>query len=233
MKKGDLFLAQEKRPSAVDLVVDSLKRVLITKKLRPGEAFPPEQVLADKLKVSRGSVREAMKILAAFGIVEIKRGNGTYISDTSNRRLFDPLLFQILVQDSDYQDLIEIRSLLEIGIVRLLVQKASNEEIFILKGIIEEFERARLDSGLEASKINKLDLKYHLHMGEFSHNPLIASIYSFICELFFPTINSMAEGVFEVHRQIQDALERRDTNAAVSAIERHTLVWSEQAFKKT
>jgi DNA-binding FadR family transcriptional regulator len=233
MNGDDLFATQEKRPSAVEVVVDSIKQLLIEKKLSPNEMIPSEQVLAEKLMVSRGSVREAMKILSAFGIVEIKRGDGTYISSASNKRLFDPLLFQILVRDSDYQALIEIRHLLEVGIVQLLVQKASDGELVILKEIMQEFERIRLVSGIQTSEINAIDLKYHQYMGKFSHNPIVESIYGFVYELFFPTMNSRPASVIAVHRRLQTALERRDKEAAIAAIELHTRIWTETALKKT
>jgi DNA-binding FadR family transcriptional regulator len=232
MNGEDLFAAQEKRPSAVDVVVDSIKQLLIEKKLSPNEIIPSEQVLAERLMVSRGSVREAMKILSAFGIVEIKRGDGTYISNASNKKLFDPLLFQILVQDSDYQALIEMRHLLEVGIVQLLVRKASDGEMLILKSILEEFERLRLVPGIAAAEINAVDLKYHQYMGKFSHNPILESIYAFVYELFFPTMNSLPGSVIDVHRRLQAALERRDKEAAVTAIDLHTRIWTETALKK-
>jgi DNA-binding FadR family transcriptional regulator len=182
--------------------------------------------------VSRGSVREAMKILSAFGIVEIKQGDGTYISNASNKRLFDSLLFQILVQDRDYQALIEIRHLLEVGIVQLLVEKATDDELLVLSETLAEFERVWADPGIETSEINAVDLKYHRYMGKFSHNTIVESIYGFVYELFSPTMNSRPESVIEVHRQIQNALGRRDKAAAVEAIDLHTRIWTETALKK-
>jgi DNA-binding FadR family transcriptional regulator len=227
-----LFGVQEKRLSAVDVVVDSIKQLLIVQKLSPGEMIPSEQVLAEKLMVSRGSVREAMKILSAFGIVEIKRGDGTYISNASNKRLFDSLLFQILVQHRDYQALIEIRHLLEVGIVQLLVEKAGDEELRVLSQTMSEFERVWATPGIEISEINAVDLKYHRQMGKFSHNTIVESIYGFVYELFSPTMNSRPQNVIQVHRQLQDALEKRDKQAAVAAIDRHTQIWTETSLRE-
>lgn len=78
----------EKRPRFrhVDLVIDSIKEILIQKKILPGDLLPSEQALADSLGVGRGSVREALKILDAFGIVEIIHGDGTYIATSANKR---------------------------------------------------------------------------------------------------------------------------------------------------
>ncbi|MDR2376184.1 MAG: GntR family transcriptional regulator [Treponema sp.] len=225
MVKHHLFSVEEKRPTTVDVVVNKIKELLIEQKIAPSEMIPSEQALAEGLKVSRGSVREAMKILSAFGIVEIKRGDGTYISTASNTRLFDPLLFQILVQDRDYQSLIEIRQILEEGIVRLMVKKATDEEFEMLSTVIKEFEKVLSLRKSTIQECNAVDLKYHQLMGQFSHNTILESIYYFIIDLFSPTINSKQPGAFEVHWELHNALFARDEDRAVEAIKKHTQVW--------
>ena len=79
---NDHSLFNEKRNSgsAVDYMLDSFRKLLITRKLKPGDLIPSEGALAESLGISRGSIREGMKILSAFGIVDIRRGDGTYIS---------------------------------------------------------------------------------------------------------------------------------------------------------
>jgi DNA-binding FadR family transcriptional regulator len=225
MVKDHLFSVEEKRPTTVDVVVNRIKQLLVEQKISPSEMIPSEQALAEGLKVSRGSVREAMKILSAFGIVEIKRGDGTYISTASNKRLFDPLLFQILVQDRDYQSLIEIRQILEEGIVRLVVKKAGDGEFEMLTGVIKEFEKLLSQRKSTIQECNAVDLKYHQLMGQFSHNTILENIYYFIIDLFSPTINSKQPGAFEVHGELHKALVARDEDRAVEAIKKHTQVW--------
>jgi DNA-binding FadR family transcriptional regulator len=223
----ELFAVGEERPTTVDVVVNRIKHLLIEQKIAPSEMIPSEQALAEGLKVSRGSVREAMKILSAFGIVDIRRGDGTYISTASNKRLFDPLLFQILVQDRDYHSLIEIRQILEEGIVRLLVQKASDDELAELGRTLAEFEQLLKNRRSSAGDCDALDLKYHQLMGKYSHNTLLDSIYNFIIELFSPTINSKQPGVIEIHRDLHSALVSHDEEGAVKAIWEHTRIWVE------
>lgn len=64
-----------KRESAVDIVVNNIKQLLVEQKLKPGDRLPNELEISEGLGVSRGSVREAMKILSAFGLVDVKVGN--------------------------------------------------------------------------------------------------------------------------------------------------------------
>lgn len=225
VSKHELFSIEERRTSTVDVVVEKIKELLIKQQIAPGEMIPPEQALAEGLKVSRGSVREAMKILSAFGIVDIRRGDGTYISTPSNEKLFDPLLFQILVQNRDYESLIEIRQILEEGIIRLLIKKASDEEMEQLSLCIAEFERTLKNKKSTVEECNAMDLRYHQMLGNFSHNGILNSVYHFIIEIFSPTINSKRPGVIDVHRELHEALVARSEEAALSAVRKHTEIW--------
>ena len=97
---AEIFKAQQ-RKSAVDSVIETIRNLLLTKQLKRGDRLPNEIELTKKLSTSRGSIREAMKILSSFGIVEIKRGDGTYISHSTSNRLFDHLVFQMILSDTD------------------------------------------------------------------------------------------------------------------------------------
>ncbi|HEY9053663.1 MAG TPA: GntR family transcriptional regulator [Rectinemataceae bacterium] len=222
---ADMFEVEDSRPSAVYVVIDKIKSLLVQQKLKPGEMIPSESVLAESLKVGRGSVREALKILSAYGVIEIRRGTGTFISSASNRRLFDPSLFQILVQDRDYALLTQVRHILEEGIVKLVIQSATPEDLAQLEQAAALFleELASASPSPEAAKHR--DIEYHRLLGKLSHNPIIENIYNFVIELFAPTINPIHKGVYEAHRDLQAAIEARDEALAVSCVARHTDIW--------
>jgi DNA-binding GntR family transcriptional regulator len=76
----DIFAVREARPSAVEGVIEKIKALLIEQKLTPGDMIPNEISLAESLKVGRGTVRDALKILSAYGVVEIKQGYGDQLS---------------------------------------------------------------------------------------------------------------------------------------------------------
>ncbi len=226
MINEDIFLNTKERHTAVDVVVEKIKNLLISQKLKPGDLIPSEQVIAEKVGVSRGSVREAMKILSAFGVVDVRRGNGTFISNASNKKVFDSLLFQMLVQERDYQSLIEIRSMMENAIVKLIIEKASDEELEKLNAMVTQFQKALTDPFSTERECNELDLKYHRLMGKCCHNALLDNMYCFIVELFSPTIDTRREGTGQIHRTLQDAISARDEVAALEAMDAHTYVWS-------
>jgi len=225
MPSAKLFAVEDNRPSAVLVVIDKIKELLIEEKLKPGEMIPSESVLAENLKVGRGTVREALKILSAYGVIEIRRGTGTFISSASNRRLFDPSLFQILVQRRDYTVLTQVREILEEGIIKLVIEFATDEDLAELDRAAKLFleELSLPEPSIEAAKA--YDIHYHRLMGKYSHNPIIENIYNFVIELFAPTIHPIHRGVFEAHRDLHEAIMRKDEEGAIAAVLRHTAIW--------
>lgn len=207
----------------VDMVVERIKSLLIERKLKPGDMLPSETALAESLKVSRGSIREAMKILSAFGIVEIRRGDGTYISTSGNKKIFSPLLFKILVDATDYRELIELRSMVEKGIVSLIAHNAEEEDLEELHGALLAMEAAAEEDQGGHEERDKADLNFHRTMGRIAKNSMVSNIYGFVMELFAPTINA-TYGLME-HRLLYEALKRRNAAEAVRIIEKHTQIW--------
>lgn len=221
----DIFAVNSSRPSAVDGVIEKIKELLMERKLSPGDMIPNETSLAESLKVGRGTIREALKILSAYGVVEIKQGHGTFISSASNKRLFNPQLFQILVQDRDYKSLTQVRELLEEGIVKLVIGSASDEELAQLEEAMEAFLTELKKESISSSNAGECDLRYHMMLAKFSHNSIVENIYTFVLELFAKTINPVHKGVTDVHRRLQMAIMARDVDAAVLAIRDHTQIW--------
>ena len=233
MPSADIFEVDDSRPSAVFVVIDKIKALLIEQKLRPGDMIPSESVLAESLKVGRGTVREALKILSAYGVIDIRRGTGTFVCSASNRRLFDSSLFQILVQERDYKILTQVREILEEGIVKLVIQSATPEDMAELdRAAVSFLAELAVQSGPEDLAKN-FDISYHRLLGKFAHNAIIENIYAFVIELFASTINPIHQGVFEVHRDLHLAIMERDEAAAIEAVIRHTTIWIESHDEST
>ena len=139
MDSTELIFKAAKRETAVNTVIDSIKQLLIEQEIKPGQLLPNETIISEQLNVSRGSVREAFKILNAFGIIEIKQGDGTYVSNGANQNMFTPFLFQILVRERNFDQLIEVRQLLEYGIIRMSIEHATQDEILAIKKANDNF----------------------------------------------------------------------------------------------
>lgn len=224
MKNQELFSRNTKPPSNVDTVVYTIKDLLIQRHLKPGDLIPSENELSQSLLISRGSIREAMKILAAFGVIEIRQGDGTYIATSINKKLFDPLLFSVLVSQSDLNELVELRVLIECGIVDLIIIHASDEEIGRLADAYKAMEEQERQRVTEVEALLANDLEYHRVMGQITKNKLVETVYGFVMELFAPTMRP-GHGL-ESHRKIVDALLKRDPAAAKEAVREHDETWS-------
>ncbi len=209
--------------SAVDLVIDSIKGILIQKKILPGDLLPSEQALAESLGVGRGSVREALKILDAFGIVEIIHGDGTYIATSANKKIFDPLIYSMIITNTNSNELIQLREMVEIGVISTIIDFASDEDINELQAVHEEYEVLGKRGETNISVLNACDIKLHRTMARLTHNHLIENMYNFVIDIFAPTINA-AYGL-EPHRKIITAITSRDKVAAIQAERDHIATW--------
>lgn len=230
-KQHEVFKAY--RPeSAVDSVLNVFKEALITGKLLPGERLPSEIELSRRLSISRGSIREAMKILAAFGIVEIRRGDGTYIAHSDHKVVFDPLLFSLILSNANIRELVELRELMEFAIVKLVIKNAGDEELNYIKKMISQM--ADLVENYEQSGIVKLvqsDLDFHRALGKATRNRLVEKIYDFVMDFFEPFIKATHENqrggrkALAHHQSIYAALEKRDVYEAIEAVEGSIIAW--------
>jgi GntR family transcriptional regulator, transcriptional repressor for pyruvate dehydrogenase complex len=231
MLDKELFQSQ-KRESTVDFVINSIKRLLLTKKLMPGDMLPNETELAESFNVSRGSIREAMKILSAFGIVEVKRGDGTYIAESSSKTLLDPFLFNLILSNAEPREMEELRELIELQVIRLIVKNAGDKELEHIKDVHREMQKlVKQNGGLTPQTLVECDMKFHAALGQATGNVLVEKIYGFILELFAPYIEKTYSqeknefNAFELHEAIINSLDKRDLNNALEATQKSIEEW--------
>ncbi|MFW6138356.1 MAG: FadR/GntR family transcriptional regulator [Spirochaetota bacterium] len=237
-KSSELFKA-EKRESAVDRVINSIKEALIKGKIHPGDRLPPETELSRGLAVSRGSVREAMKTLSAFGIVEIRQGNGTYISRSDEHVIFEPLLFSLVLNKENLKEITELRELLEIEIVKLVCCNAEEQDlreieqtVRAMESIIEKNDDNQLD------RLPQVDLAFHRALGRATKNRLVEKIYYFVMDFFTPSIEmthkkqQKGRKALRDHKNIYGALSEHNLEKAIKAVENSIQSWKSLSFQQ-
>jgi DNA-binding FadR family transcriptional regulator len=239
-READLsvFLASRPAASSVDFVVDSIKELLLGKKVSPGDRLPSETELCRLLSVSRGPVREAMKILSALGIVEVRRGDGTYISRSGGKVMFDPLLFSLILSQPEFSELREFRAILEKNAARLAVLNATAEDIRELRECMEETRALKDRPEKDYDALLALDLGFHAILGRIGKNGPLTAIYGFVMQYFQPYVaqsltkhSDFARESCDAHLKILDAIERRDAAAAEKAIEDSMELWESLVLK--
>ena len=188
------FLRPIDNTSIVQQVIDRLTYAMIYKELRPGDKLPTEMELAASFGVGRNSIREAIKILVSFGVLDIRRPEGTFVSSGFSDKMINPLLYGIILEQSDSLDsLKELREWIDYGILELAMEKAEPEDLFQLE---EQLHKLLVEiDGDDAEKVFVADDNFHEAISTAAHNSLLGQIARLVrtltSEMRMATIRNM------------------------------------------
>ncbi|MET7438059.1 GntR family transcriptional regulator, partial [Streptomyces sp. NPDC005568] len=136
-------------------------QLILDRRLQAGASLPTETELMEDLGVSRNSVREALKALQALDIVEIRHGYGTYVGQASLTPLVDGLTFRTLAQQDDdtsaLAEILQVREVLEEGLIRRVAATLSEAELDRLESVVSRMEEA----GRDGLPFPELDREFH------------------------------------------------------------------------
>jgi len=211
-----------KRPKLRDVVTDHLKRYIQDERLKPGDRLPTETELADRLGVSRLSLREATKALEFLGIVEAKPGRGLTVGRMDMDRVTACLGFHPALQDANPQVLIDTRIVIETGILPSLAQRMGKDASIHtrLSAINAELKQAKT-----LQRWTELDLAFHRCLLESSGlAPLMA--FSDVLAAFFRRFRESVKkaewsGGVACHQQIIDELRAGRVEKAGQCLRSH------------
>lgn len=188
------FLRPIDNTSIVQQVIDRLTYAMIYKELRPGDKLPTEMELAASFGVGRNSIREAIKILVSFGVLDIRRPEGTFVANGFSDRMINPLLYGIILDQSDSLDnLKELREWIDFGILELAMEKAAPEDLFQLEEQLNDL-LTEIDGG-DVEKVFVADDNFHEAISTAAHNSLLRQIAKLVrtltSEMRMNTIRNM------------------------------------------
>ena len=223
MATQELSLFQPVRRSRVsEDIIRQIQDLIAAEHLQPGDRLPGERELAEAVSVSRQSVREALRVLDYLGVVMVRPGEGTFVATTPPSPV-DPSVYSLLSERSFLLDLLEARRILEERIVHLAARRATREDLDAMDDALTARER-----GLGAGKHDVAgDLAFHTQLAELTGNPVLTSVMRHLSELWLrsrektgrrPTSPHKA---LQFHRQILQAVRRRQPTAARRALRRH------------
>ena len=206
------------RGSLVTFVVKRIKEALLNGEIAPGDFLPPEAELARNLNVGKSSVREALKMLQALGVIEVRRGQGTAICKEPGEESINPLIFQLLMEERRIQDLIDLRMIFEPGITVLAMKRATEAEVEAIRQTVDRLQK----SIAEGVPVAEDDLAFHFAILDATHNPFVIRIGRTILQLFKTSINTSMRTIPEIalrdHQRIFDAFIRKDEDRLVEAV---------------
>lgn len=209
-------------------IVEQIVDLIHDGSLKCGDKLPPERSLAEMLNVSRTSVREALKVMEIMGIIEIRPGEGSIVSDFNVQPFLSMVWPVIIANENTERDLLEFRKILEEGSIRHLALKGNSVEFYKgLKNIIDEMACA----GDDIEKSVQLDIRFHRHIFELTGNRMLVTVQNFVEYILEKTVNynrsaALEEtnsnvAIFNQHREIYDALVAGDSCTAVKKMSDH------------
>ena len=200
-----------------DEAIEKIRAMITAGDLRPGDRLPPELELAAQLGLSRNSLREAVKALSLINVLDVRRGDGTYVTSLDPGLLMDAMSFAVDFQhDRSVLQFLEVRRILEPAAMALAATMMNDADIAGLGKLLDELPA---DPGVEESVAN--DLEFHRRIARGSGNPVLASLIDSVSSRTQRariwrgiTQASAVSRTLEEHRAIVAALAGRRPNVA-------------------
>jgi DNA-binding FadR family transcriptional regulator len=203
--------------AVTDEAIEKLRAMIVSGELRPGQRLPREADLAGTLGLSRNSLREAVRALALVRILDVRQGDGTYVSSLAADSLLEALNFIVeFHRDASVLELLEVRRILEPAASARAAVRISAQSV---DGLAEILSRATADSPVE--ELVDADVEFHRAIAVAAGNTVLASL---IESLSGPTQRARVwrgmtqEGALQrtldEHRSIFDAIARHDPEMA-------------------
>lgn len=218
------------RPVTVERVsqgiVDQVKTLIRDGRLSEGDRLPSERALCEQFGVSRVSVREALRVLEAGGLIEIRVGarGGAIVTSPTSARLGEGLADLMSMSSLTAAQVTEARKVIELAVLPLAVARATAEDIETLRHLIAD----GYDALSRDEYTMTLSSAFHVGLARCAHNPAIESLVE---SFHGPMLTSMRQAQIaeptmgrrgtDEHSELVDAIEARDVEAAVAVMTVH------------
>lgn len=228
---GDKFervsiAAVPRSPTLSARVTDAVEKLIADNELVPGDRMPSERVLAEKFDVSRTVIREAVRALVAKGLLDVRRGSGTVVcgpqTDFVSRSM--SLLLQAGGSSHSYDQVHEIRTMLELQISSLAAERRTEVDLMNLDRALDQMVRDH-----DRESFASADLAFHSALATATQNPLLLVLHDSIADVMVAVRKQAFETLGAVpnaqnhHRRIFEAVRDGDPDRAARAMDSHLL----------
>jgi GntR family transcriptional repressor for pyruvate dehydrogenase complex len=206
----------------VDRIVDQIKGLLRDRRVGPGSKLPTERELAQQFRVSRPTVREALRTLALMGVIDKHHGSGTQIAASSRDVLTAPFEFMIMIDRPTLLELNEARSGLEVYVAGLAARRRTAEDLAALESAYRD-----LAGAATARASAEANVRFHQAVAAASHNRILERVMHSLHEGIRTSIRTLSRVVndrersLKVHEDVLAAIRKRDPEEARRAMDRH------------
>jgi DNA-binding FadR family transcriptional regulator len=210
--------------SVTDEAIEKIKTMIVSGNLRPGDRLPKEDMLAATLGLSRSSLREAVRALALVHILEVRQGDGTYVTSLRPELLLDAVSFVIdFHRDDSVLHFLEVRRIVEPAATAWAATLAKPEDIQRLDGLLD-----RVSPELGWQDFVELDRQFHREVVALCGNPVLVSLLDSIsgpihrARVWRGVTESDAwQRTLREHRGIRDAIARHQPDLAAARAMTH------------
>jgi GntR family transcriptional repressor for pyruvate dehydrogenase complex len=210
--------------SIVDQIVDGIRSGAFP----PGSALPAERILATRLKVSRSSVREAIRVLEHAGVLDVRTGSGTFVSESGLSKAATLRAHAALLGDESPLDVMVARRALEPLCAELAATNRRGVDLQTLRSMLGE-QQTLIEAALDPAEI---DLQFHLAVAAASHNPVLLVLLERLIDIMGQSTwrelkhrSNEHNGTFLLflhqHAAILEAIDQKDAPRAGAAMRDH------------
>lgn len=204
-------------------VTKQLISLILSGAFAPGEKLPSQKELANKFGVGRTCIREAMQGLALMKLIEIRAGSGAFVATSQISRNLDADALLGSIEKAALHELFEARAMMEIDMAGLAAERADEEEIEKIEGILRDMQASKSD----VDKSFKLNRVFHLAIANAAKNTILEKVLDSTLNLMSHSRREItANPVFSEldinsHQRIFEAIRDRDAQRAKRAMQRH------------
>jgi GntR family transcriptional repressor for pyruvate dehydrogenase complex len=220
---GAAAIAPIRKTRLAEDIADRIRIMIVDGTFPPGEPLPGERVLAERFGVSRGSIRDAFRMLEMIGLLEMRHGQGTFPRELSVERLVTPLA-SVLTNRRDLEgELMDVRRMFEPAIARVAAARLSDEDLAGLRRILDA-QRRKVKSGQSAIVE---DTAFHAALARATGNTVVVRIMETLNDLLSESRKralqqrSRPQRSLKGHEAVVDALARHDADGAARAMHDH------------
>ena len=210
----------ERQQKAYKGVIDYFKKKILDGELRPGEKLPPERDIAERLNVSRNSVREAIRIMDMTGVISSQQGSGNYITCEFQKSLAETMTMMFAMDQIDYSQALECLAF------SLAIENATDGQIKEMEKAVKELDRSQDDV-----KNVALDKKLHYTLAQASGNILVQDFLEACSGVIDSFIHDMRAEILrteerknllnECHKKLIEGLKEKNEAKGLEALEHH------------
>ena len=213
-------------------VVEQIQDAILNGNLKPGDILPSEMKLKEMFDTSRGTIREALRVLEQKGLVNIRTGvgGGAVVKALETENITESLSLFVQTQNISFDHLAEFREAIEGTVTALAAERAREKDIRKLKAILNDARLLLKNKKAGLEDFSRIDGQLHIAIAEIAGNPIFTAVLKMVHDnimghyerysIFWTEEHSFHENYRDIS-DIVDAIDRRDSKTARSLAEHH------------